>query len=112
MALDPNTFTRKTQEALGAAQSFARERSHSQVNPEHLLAALLGQPESVVIPTIERLGVSTKTLRDRVETELARQPQAYGQTAQQAQLSPAAYAVLEAADAQLQFFCNDTATTE
>ena len=72
MALDPNTFTRKTGEALSAAQSLARERSHSQVTPEHLLAALLGQPESVVIPTIERLGVSTKTLRDRVETELGR----------------------------------------
>ena len=88
MALDPNIFTRKTGEALGAAQSLARERSHSQVTPEHLLAALLGQPESVVIPTIERLGVSTKTLRDRVDTELARLPQSYGQTAQQAQLSP------------------------
>src|SRR5262249_39035780 len=112
MALDPNTFTRKTQEAIGAAQSFARERSHSQVTPEHLLAALLGQPESVVIPTIERVGVSTKTLRDRVETELARQPQVYGQTAQQAQLSPAAYAVLEAADAQRQALGDDYLSTE
>src|SRR3954451_11498012 len=112
MALDPNTFTRKTQEALGAAQSFARERSHAQVTPEHLLAALLGQPESVVIPTIERLGVSTKTLRDRVETELGRQPQVYGQTAQQAQLSPAAYAVLEAADAQRQALGDDYLSTE
>jgi ATP-dependent Clp protease ATP-binding subunit ClpB len=112
MALDPNTFTRKTGEALSAAQSLARERSHSQVTPEHLLAALLGQPESVVIPTIERLGVSTKTLRDRVETELGRLPQAYGQTAQQAQLSPTAYAVLEAADAQRQALGDDYLSTE
>ena len=92
MALDPNTFTRKTGEAIGPPSRWPRERSHSQVTPEHLLAALLGQPESVVIPTIERLGVSTKTLRDRVDAELGRLPQAYGQTAQQAQLSPAAYA--------------------
>src|SRR5262245_47392585 len=112
MALDPNIFTRKTGEALGAAQSLARERSHSQVTPEHLLAALLGQPESVVIPTIERLGVSTKTLRDRVDTELARLPQSYGQTAQQGQLSPAAYAVLEAADAQRQALGDDYLSTE
>jgi ATP-dependent Clp protease ATP-binding subunit ClpB len=112
MALDPNIFTKKTGEALGAAQSLARERSHSQVTPEHLLAALLGQPESVVIPTIERLGVSTKTLRDRVDTELARLPQSYGQTAQQAQLSPAAYAVLEAADGQRQALGDDYLSTE
>ena len=35
MALDPNIFTRKTGEALGAAQAMARERSNSQVAPEH-----------------------------------------------------------------------------
>jgi ATP-dependent Clp protease ATP-binding subunit ClpA len=58
MPLDPNKFTRKTSEAVGAAQGLARERNHSQVTPEHLLAALLGQPESVVLPVLERLGVS------------------------------------------------------
>ena len=65
MPLDPNKLTHKTQEALGAAQALAREQNHSQVAPEHLLAALLGQPESVVLPVLERLGVSSKVLRDR-----------------------------------------------
>ena len=74
MPLDPNKFTRKTGEALGAAQALARERNHSQVTPEHLLAALLGQPESVVLPVLERLGVSTKIVRDRVDEALARAP--------------------------------------
>ena len=59
MPLDPNKFTHKTGEALAAAQALARERNHSQVTPEHLLAALVGQPESVVIPVLERVGVST-----------------------------------------------------
>src|SRR4051794_3206534 len=112
MALDPNIFTRKTGEALGAAQAMARERNHSQVAPEHLLAALLGQPESVVIPTIERVGVSTKTIRDRVEADLDRLPKAYGQTAQQAQLAPGAFAVLEAADLQRQALGDDYLSTE
>ena len=61
MPLDPNKFTRKTSEAVGAAQGLARERNHSQVTPEHLLAALLGQPESVVLPVLERLGVAPPT---------------------------------------------------
>ena len=112
MALDPNIFTRKTGEALGAAQAMARERSNSQVAPEHLLAALLSQPESVVIPTIERVGVSTKTIRDRVDADLDRLPKAYGQTAQQAQLAPAAFAVLEAADVQRQALGDDYLSTE
>jgi ATP-dependent Clp protease ATP-binding subunit ClpB len=112
MALDPNIFTRKTGEALGAAQAMARDRGNPQVMPEHLLAALLSQPESVVIPTIERVGVSTKTIRDRVDADLDRLPKAYGQTAQQAQLAPGAYQVLEAADAERQTLGDDYLSTE
>ena len=112
MALDPNIFTRKTGEALGAAQAMARERNNTQVTPEHLLAALLSQPESVVIPTIERVGVSTKTIRDRVDADLERLPKAYGQTAQQAQLAPGAFAVLEAADVKRQTLGDDYLSTE
>ena len=65
MPLDPNKLTRKTQEAVGAAQALARERNHSQVTPEHLLAALLGQPEGVVLPVLERVGVAAERIRDR-----------------------------------------------
>jgi ATP-dependent Clp protease ATP-binding subunit ClpB len=112
MPLDANKLTHKTREALGAAQSLAQERNHSQVTPEHLLAALVGQPESVVIPVLERLGVSTKVVRDRVDESLARLPQVYGQTTQQAQLSPDAYAVLEAADRKRTDLGDDYLSTE
>src|SRR6266540_1817621 len=98
MPLDPNRFTRKTGEALQAAQALAREGNHSQVTPEHLLAALVSQPEGVVLPVLERVGVPAKTVRDRVEEALRSLPQVYGQTAQQAQLSQEAYRILEAAD--------------
>src|ERR1700682_3592804 len=100
MPLDPNKLTRKTGEAIQAAQALAREHNHSQVTPEHLLAALVSQPESVVLPVLERVGVSGKAVRDRVEEPLAGLPKVYGQTAQQAQLSTDGYAVLEAADKQ------------
>src|SRR5437762_2945841 len=100
MALDPNKFTRKTGEALSGAQASARERNHTQVTPEHLLAALLGQPESIVGPVLDRLGVAPKVLRDRVEEALDRLPTVTGVTTQPAQLGPDTYRVLEAADAQ------------
>ena len=112
MPIDPNKLTRKTTEALGAAQALAGDQNHSQVTPEHLLAALVSQPESVVLPVLERLGVATKVVRDRTEDALAHLPQVYGQTTQQAQLSPETYRVLEAADAQRVDLGDDYLSTE
>jgi ATP-dependent Clp protease ATP-binding subunit ClpB len=112
MPVDPNRFTRKTGEALQAAQALARERNHSQVTPEHLLAALVSQPEGVVLPVLERLGVSAKTVRDRVDDALNALPNVYGQTAQQAQLSQDAYRILEAADQERSKLDDDYLSTE
>src|SRR5215471_2828041 len=112
MPLDPNRFTRKTGEALQAAQTLAREHNHSQVTPEHLLAALVSQPEGVVLPVLERLGVPAKTVRDKVEEALRALPQVYGQTAQQAQLSQDAYRILEAADQERTGLDDDYLSTE
>src|SRR3954471_14783767 len=112
MPLDPNKLTRKSGEALGAAQALARELNHSQVAPEHLLAALVGQPESVVLPVLERIGVSSRTVRDRVDDVLSRVPKVYGQTAQQAQLSAEAYRVLEEADDERSTLGDDYLSTE
>src|SRR5437588_1554653 len=112
MPLDPNRFTRKTGEALQAAQALAREQNHSQVTPEHLLAALVSQPEGVVLPVLERVGVPAKTVRDRVEGALQTLPKVYGQTAQQAQLSQDAYRILEAADQERTGLDDDYLSTE
>jgi ATP-dependent Clp protease ATP-binding subunit ClpB len=112
MPLDPNRFTRKTGEALQAAQALAREGNHSQVTPEHLLAALVSQPEGVVLPVLERLGVSSKTVRDRVDEALNALPKVYGQTAQRAQLSQDAYRILEAADQERTGLDDDYLSTE
>src|SRR5262245_10778140 len=112
MPLDPNRFTRKTGEALQVAQTLAREHNHSQVTPEHLLAALVSQPEGVVLPVLERLGVPAKTVRDKVEESLRALPQVYGQTAQQAQLAPEAYRILEDADKERTGLDDDYLSTE
>jgi ATP-dependent Clp protease ATP-binding subunit ClpB len=42
VALDPNRWTAKTQEALRAAAEDAAGRSNPEVTPDHLLAAMLG----------------------------------------------------------------------
>ena len=49
MAMDPNRWTLKTQEAFNAAISRAQTDNHPEVTPDHLLVALLGQAEGHMI---------------------------------------------------------------
>jgi ATP-dependent Clp protease ATP-binding subunit ClpB len=98
MALDPNKLTRKTHEALGAAQALGREAGHTEIAPEHLLRALLDQPEGVVNGVLERVGVDVGGLRRRLDDELGRRPQVSGATVRDAALAPATFQLLEAAD--------------
>ncbi|HTK16674.1 MAG TPA: ATP-dependent chaperone ClpB [Acidimicrobiia bacterium] len=98
MALDPNKFTRKTQEALGAAQAAGREAGHTEITPEHFLRVLLDQHEGVVNGVLERIGVDVSAVRARVDEALARRPQVSGATVRDATLAPGAFQLLEAAD--------------
>jgi ATP-dependent Clp protease ATP-binding subunit ClpB len=78
MAFDPNRWTIKTQEAFNAALESARSANHPEVSPDHLLVALLGQPESAVGPLLQKVGIDPRALRLTAEERLAKQPQAYG----------------------------------
>jgi ATP-dependent Clp protease ATP-binding subunit ClpB len=78
MALDPNRFTRKTQEAFGAAQALARDAGNTEIAPEHFLRALLDQPEGVVSGVIERIGVDVNAVHNRVDAELSKLPSVSG----------------------------------
>ena len=49
-------FTIKSQEALSAAQARAQELNHQQVEPVHVLDALIGQTDGVVLPGSRRQG--------------------------------------------------------
>ena len=75
-------FTQKAQEAVIEAQSLAQEYNHPNIEPEHLLKALVGQEAGVVPAILTRLGVSPDLLSKDLEQELERKPRAYGATAQ------------------------------
>ncbi|MEM7093587.1 MAG: AAA family ATPase [Actinomycetota bacterium] len=83
MAVDPKKWTHKTAEAFTAAMDLATARSHPQLTPDHVLAALLGQAEGVVLPVLQRVGVSPLSLRNSIEDRLAKLPSAYGGEAPQ-----------------------------
>jgi len=78
MAVDPTKWTHKTTEAVQAAIELATARSHPELTPDHVLAALLGQAEGVVLPILQRVGVSPLSLRNTIEDRLAKLPSAYG----------------------------------
>jgi ATP-dependent Clp protease ATP-binding subunit ClpB len=82
MALDPNRWTLKTQEAFNQAVELARARNNPEVTPDHLLAALLGQEEGVVLPMIQRVGLTPLSVRNQADDAIARLPKAYGGEAQ------------------------------
>ncbi len=81
MALDPNRWTLKVQEAFSSAVDAAKQASNPEVTPDHLLAALLGQAEGIVLPMLQRLGKEPLPLRNQVNEALAKLPHSYGSDA-------------------------------
>jgi ATP-dependent Clp protease ATP-binding subunit ClpB len=80
--MDLNQYTHKAQQAILGAQSLVEEHRHSQIEPEHLLLALLRQSDGVVPQVIGKLGSNPATLVTAVESELQNKPQVYGATSQ------------------------------
>jgi len=76
--LDPNRWTRKTTEAVNAAVELARGANNPEATPDHLLAALVGQTDGVVLPLLERAGISPLAVRNTVAEALGKLPKAYG----------------------------------
>jgi ATP-dependent Clp protease ATP-binding subunit ClpB len=101
VALDPNRWTAKTQEALSAAAALAGGRNNPEVTPEHLLAAMLGQEGTVTLPVLERVGISPLAIRNRTEDALAKLPRSYGGGAEP-QLGRAALGIFNRADQERQ----------
>jgi ATP-dependent Clp protease ATP-binding subunit ClpB len=84
MALDPNRWTHKTQEAVSRAVELAKAESNPEVTPDHLLAALLGQEEGIVLPILQRVGLAPLAVRNAADAAIAKLPKAYGSEARMA----------------------------
>jgi ATP-dependent Clp protease ATP-binding subunit ClpB len=76
--MDINRFTEKAQEAILAARNLAARFGQPQIEPEHLLAALLDQDSGVVPAILHKAGVDVNGLRDRAAREVQRLPKVSG----------------------------------
>jgi len=110
VSYDPNRLTIKSQEALVESQRFAEAQNHQQVQPEHLLAALLRQSDGVVLPILEKAGQSPKKVRDRVGDLLKKLPKVYGGT--EPQVTRIFKNVLDHADTERQQLGDDYVSVE
>jgi ATP-dependent Clp protease ATP-binding subunit ClpB len=103
-------LTVKAQEAVQAAQELAAAASQQQVEPLHILAALLSQNEGVVTPLLAKLGVATDALADAARREIDDLPKVSG-VAQQF-MSPASNEMLSRAFDEAEKFKDEYVSTE
>jgi len=80
-------LTRKSQEAVSIAVRRAAAEGHPQVEPLHLLVALLALPEGTAVPLLEAVGADWQAVRSAAEERLARLPRAAGSTVSSPQMS-------------------------
>lgn len=74
-------LTVKSVEAFDIAQKLATDYKSQSVEPEHLALALLRQPEGIVQPILEKIGVPVGTLEKGLEAEAERLPKVQGANA-------------------------------
>jgi ATP-dependent Clp protease ATP-binding subunit ClpB len=99
MAFQFDKLTLKSQEAVQAAQSLARDRGHQRIEPMHLLAALLDPGQQVIHALLSQLGVNPAQVRKAAEEGLSALPKVSGG---EQSLGPDLAAVLDSAQAEAQ----------
>ena len=78
MALNPKNWTLKTQEAVAAAVDQAKALSNPELTPDHLMAAIVRQDDTVVPAVLAKLGQAPLMVRNSADEKVAKLPKAYG----------------------------------
>jgi ATP-dependent Clp protease ATP-binding subunit ClpB len=78
MAIDPKKWTIKTQEAVAAAIDQARALSNPELTPDHLMAALARQDDTLTPAVLSHLGLAPLMVRNKADEAVAKLPKAYG----------------------------------
>ena len=91
-------FTIKSQELISQAQTLASSERHQQIEPEHLLAAMVKEKEGVAVSIFRKLGVSPGSISRETADALARLPKVSG--VGEVYISPRTRTILEMAFSQ------------
>src|SRR5450432_3109818 len=102
-------FTLRGQEAIQNAIELAEKNQNQQVEPEHLLTAMLEQPEGIVRHILGKLAVNVTVVANDVQAAIARFPRVQGG---QQYFSPRLSQVFTAAQKQAESMQDDFISTE
>jgi ATP-dependent Clp protease ATP-binding subunit ClpB len=69
-----NKYTVKAQEAIQAALDLAANRNHQALEPEHMIRALISDPDSVVVTLLKKMGLNMPQLDQEIDRLLSRLP--------------------------------------
>jgi len=78
MVLDPKKWTTKTNEVVAAAMQLALSNSNPELTPDHVMAALTRQSDTIVPALLAKLGVAITMLGDRADEIVNKLPRAHG----------------------------------
>ncbi len=96
--MDASKLTRRSQEAMSTAVQRAAAGGHAQVEPVHLLAALLAPADGTPLALVRAAGVQPPALLDRVEAALGALPSARGSSVAAPALGRGTLEVLQRAE--------------
>jgi ATP-dependent Clp protease ATP-binding subunit ClpB len=111
MAMRWDKFTLKSQEAIQRASSLANENGQPEVLPLHLLAALVEDKEGIILPLLQKIGVSTDQLLASTQQAIASLPKVTG-AASEAGFSASMQKVLNEASKEAHDFKDEYVSTE
>ncbi|MEZ2390502.1 ATP-dependent chaperone ClpB [bacterium RCC_150] len=105
-------FTTKSQEALSAAAMNASTAGNPQVEPAHLLKALMDQREGVAVALLRSTGVDPDTVSVQASSAIKALPSSSGSSVQQAQLSRPSMQAIQAAQNEAEKLGDSFVSTE
>lgn len=103
-------FTIKSQELIQNAQSLAAQHNNQQIEPEHLLSAMLSEPEGIARTMFRKVGVSPEAVAHDIATAIDKLPKVSGTG--EVYLSPRTKSVFEAAFAEANKMKDEYVSTE
>ena len=105
-------FTTKSQEALSAAAMNASTAGNPQLEPAHLLKALMDQREGVAVALLRATGADPDAVSVQASSAIKALPSTSGSSVQQAQLSRQAMQAIQAAQAEADKLGDSFVSTE
>jgi ATP-dependent Clp protease ATP-binding subunit ClpB len=105
-----NKYTEKAREAVAAAIELARQHNNPQLEPEHLLQALVDQREGIIPELLRKMNLDPAQVSRGGRDLITRLPSAYGGS--EPNLSPRANLVTQSAEAEASRMKDDYVSTE